>query len=284
MKFNRNYRLSVQANDSDELIVIEPPFTIEFNVNRSIQSSVNTLNISITNLGESTRNRIFQDRFNLGVYRQVVLEIGYDELSTVYRGSIFEASSTRQGSEITTTIVSRDGGFDIASTKSTNTFSRGTSVNGLLRSMINEFPNLDAGTISDTGEMFTRPVAVEGNTFEIIKKYSNDRVFVDLERVNILQDNEVMEGQVPLITSETGLIGTPVRRDAYLEAQMIMEPRITVGQVVEIRSDIVTAYNGQYKVMGVKHSGTISEAIGGQCTTTLELLIGTALFGGFSVV
>ena len=52
---------------------------------------------------------------------------------------------------------------------------------------------------------------------------------------------------------------------------MIFEPRLQIGQFVEIESKTETIYNGTYKVVGIEHTGMISDAQSGQCKTKVRL-------------
>ena len=280
-KLQRNYRLTIEANDDAGAIIIEPPFTISFVVNRSVMASINSSQIRIYNLSEKIRNQIFQDRFNTTKRKKVVLQAGYSKLSTIFVGDMFEADSFRQGTEVITVIEARDGGFDSSGTLTNNTIQKNTEIKTLLQGLISEFPNLKTGVIGEVEGSIKRPAVLDSNTFELIRKYSNDKAFIDLETVNILNDDEVIAGDLPLINSETGLLGTPRRRDSYLTIDVLFEPQIVMGQLIKIESDIQKQYDGQYKVVGLTHTGMISEAVSGECKTNLSLLIGTQLVGGF---
>ena len=61
----------------------------------------------------------------------------------------------------------------------------------------------------------------------------------------------------------------------------MFDPRIKVGQGLEINSKIAPQFNGQYKVWGVSHNGIIGETQGGQCITTIQLWTGLNLFGRY---
>jgi len=282
MKFGRNYRLTVETN-SGAPIVIEPPFTVQFNVKRNTMSSLNSMQIAIFNLSKTARDQIFQDRFNPKEYKRIVFQAGYGTLSTIFIGNIFQAHSTRQGADIITMIDARDGGFDTTATLTSRSVTGG-SVQDVVRSLVSDFENLEEGTIAGVDGEFRRPVVLDGNTFELIKKYTNDRVFVDLEQVNVLAENQATVGVVPLIKSDTGLLGTPKREDAYLTIDTLFEPQITIGQVLEIQSQVTSVYDGQFKVIGLNHSGVISESVGGDAKSTFNLLVGSQLFGGFNIV
>jgi len=57
-------------------------------------------------------------------------------------------------------------------------------------------------------------------------------------------------------------------------AEMLFEPRLKIGQVVELVSRDYPSLNQLYKVIGIQHSGTISDAVGGKCKTTVRMLYG----------
>ena len=84
---------------------------------------------------------------------------------------------------------------------------------------------------------------------------------------------------VPLITTKSGLIGTPRRQGNILDITLMFEPRIQIQQLIEVKSSINPIWDGQYKVIGLKHQGTISGAVGGDLTTNLQLYIGDKVNG-----
>lgn len=285
MKFNRTYRLTIRNIERTESITIEPPFTLQFSVVRGIGAVMNTGNFLIYNLSKNTRYKIFADRFVEGQKGQVILEAGYEgQLSTVFVGDIYEASSLRQGANIITNIVARDGGYDTTNIKTSTTFAAGTSTQEIVKSLIGEMPNLNQGAIAGDNMLFLRPVTVEGNTWQQIQTYSNYKAFVDLGVVNVLGDNEAIKGLVVVIDSATGLLETPRREDAALTVKMLFEPKILMGQVVELKSSINPLYDGQYKVVNVKHSGIISEAVNGQCESEFSLLLASQIFKTLKIV
>lgn len=286
-KFGRSYRLVIDPKDGGELIIIQLPLTINFNVQRDTQASLNHLDIDIYNLSESVRNRIFQDRF-VRNDRTITLEAGYDSLSMIYRGNIFYAHSWRNGTNLITTISSLDGSYDTGQKMTFQTLSAGSTIKEVLDFLVGELTqestSLERGTVGDFPDVLQRPVVLNGNTYDLIKKYSQGQVFVDMGKVFVLKNNEVIPGEMPLISPETGLLDTPRRDAAYLTVNTLFEPRVTIGQMVQLQSAVLPVYNGDYKVLGVNHQGTISSAVGGQCRSIFKLLTGSEIFGGYSEV
>lgn len=285
MKFGRRYRLTVEMNDaSGGVIIIEPPFTLQFNVVRSVGSALNTAHLAIYNLSEATRSRIFRDRYapiiDATNYPKVILEAGYEQLTTIFIGSIFEASSARQGVDIITTITARDGGVDVTGSQTSMTLNEGTTIIGLIEKLIGQFPTLEKGKIGEFVGDFKRPVSLDGNTYELLKQYTNGNVFVDLQKVVALQSNELLTDDVIFIDADTGLLETPRRENSYLSVTMLFEPQITMAQLAQLNSTTLPRFNGEYKVVGVQHQGIISEAVNGECQTIVNLFSPLIYTGG----
>lgn len=281
-KFQRNYRLTLDLNDGLNEIVIQPPFTLEMNITKAAFATIGSASVSVHNLAESTRRRIFQDKWRVGTYRQMTLEAGYgDDLSTIYRGAIWEAKSVLNGSSIVTEIIGREGITDVRSTTTAKTLAAGTSKRSVIDSLIAEFPNLERGTIAGDDYIYQRAVTLEGNNYDILRQLTNGRVFIENNQVNVIDDKEVITDPVIVINADTGLLDTPVREETVLSVKTLFEPRIRMGQLVEIESVTAPIYNGQYKVIGASHSGTISDGVGGALTSSFNLFAGQSQFGGF---
>jgi len=106
----------------------------------------------------------------------------------------------------------------------------------------------------------------------------------------------IIGSAVTQINSDTGLLGTPRVQNTYVYVDVLFEPNIVVGQQITLVSTESTSskhsisggpnssstqantnlfnsnINGQYRVTSVSHKGIISEAINGQCVTTVGML------------
>ena len=278
MKFSRNYELSIELDTkTHDTIVIKPPLTLNFNIVRNTLASANTGTISIYNLAEANRKRIYQDRFDTTTYRRVVLRAGYgQDLATIFRGNLRMAQSQRQGVDYVTELDSFDGGFGIINGFTSKTWPGGTDQKKILGDIIKDMPNVILGKVGDFSGSSYRGTSLIGSPWSLIPGIAGDgsQPFIDNEVANVLKNNETLSGDIEVIEASTGLLETPRRNDAVIEVKMLFEPRLVVGQVIELRSR-ETVYNGQYKVIGFTHSGTISAAVNGQCTTTASLWIGS---------
>lgn len=141
-------------------------------------------------------------------------------------------------------------------------------------------PNVVAGAVGDFSADSARGIALMGNSWDIINRMvsKDGDAFIDGEKVNILKHDEYLrdQGDITLITSETGLLSTPKLYNNILEVPILFEPRIVVGQRVQLES-IETIYNGIRKVIGVAHNAIISGAVGGEAKTFLTMFKGDLL-------
>lgn len=285
-KVNRQYRLTVQKvdendNPTNEAVVITNPITMRFSVNRTLFADINSLDIELYNLAPDTYNQLFYDYFN--VYRRtIILEAGYtgQELSVIFIGDVWSCYTSRQGSNIITKIHALVGlkSLQVQSDATLANISR----NKILAYAASDMA-LDLEIYSGEDKKFNRPVSISGNSMGIIQKYTDNHAFIDNGKVVVLEDRDAIKGDVVLINDQSGLLGVPKHEDALLTVDMIFEPRIVIGQIIEIQSRIMSEFDGQYKVYGIKHEGVISDAVASSATTTLEMLVGSQVYGRFHV-
>ena len=282
MKWGRTYKLYVETTPvgSGQALKIEYPLTIEFDVTRNTLSSMNRAHITVKNLNEATRKKIFHDRFDYTTYKLCVLEAGYEsqtKLSTIFRGNIMFANSSKRGVDWFTEIEAIDGIYGTMNSNISTSIPSGYSAPQLFRTIFSSLQNVEMGKIGNIDTKSSRGITLSGNSWTIASDLSKtiapgSMCFIDKEKANILADGDYIRntGGVEVITSESGLIETPRRGEKTIDVKMIFEPNVQIGQIVELRS-IETVNNGQYQVIGFKHSGTISGAVCGAVETTLTL-------------
>lgn len=274
-KFHRNYVLSVQDQLSNNFFEIEPPFTIEFNIERAILSSANTANIRIYNLSPITRNRIYMDIFDFGNPKNVILRAGYDKnMPVIFNGNYRSAWSVREGNNFITQLDCFSDAFGFVNGKTNRTFPTGTLLKTIIESVIGDIPGAALGFVGDFPGVTTRASSYSGNACDIVRELSGNALFFDLGNANALKDNECFEGSIAVLDSDTGLLNTPRREQQLIYLDILFEPRIQIGQRIRLDSQSEPIFNGDYKVISVKHQGMISDAVCGNLITTVGLFLG----------
>ncbi len=282
MKFGRVYRMTLQVSDS-ESVVIEYPMTLVFDVSRNTLASANRGHFQIYNLKPDTRLKIYHDRYDTLTYRRIVLQAGYEDespLPTIFRGNVIQASSYRAGTNWITEIEAFDGGFGIINGQVSQTVPAGWDLPQIIKSVLGGLPNVTVGAVGDLDQQNARGLTVMGNSWEIANRIAAGQdatAFVDNEQANLLKKDEYIAGVggIEIITSDTGLLQTPRRYDARIDVEIIFEPRLVVGQIVQLQS-LEQIYNARYQVIGIAHKGTISGAVCDSATTVASLWLGTS--------
>lgn len=275
-KFNRRYVLRVETADNEN-VTIESPITLDFNIVRNNLASANTANFVIYNLGANLRNKIYKDQFDVSIFRAVQLFAGYDDgtngfLSRVFNGFIKRASSQREGPDFKTEIE----GYDSYVTPGSNismTLPNGTSTKDTIKNLMQSFKNIRQQVI---GDGFTaqskRGLALMGDPMDILRQITQDKIYIDDQKAYALAENEVVESEIRLISSDNGLLNTPRKFQNLVEIEMLFEPRIKPSQLLELKSTTDPRFNGIYKVTGISHKGIISGAVSGDCKTTIQMI------------
>lgn len=276
-KFQCHYKLILQYPVDDKTMgeaIVSDPITINFNIKKSIYQSTNVATITLYNMDSGTRESIYQDRLMLNAIqdKKVYLLAGYgDTLTLCLFGNIQQCYSERVGTDMVTTIEVIDP--NILQQYASVTFEAGTAFKEAIKFLTSQFPDLKLGEVGNFQGEFKTPAVFDGNAFEQLEQLTGGHAFVDNGILNVLNDNETLQGEnAYLVQSDTGLLGTPKRYDAILEIEMLFEPNIRIGQMVEIVSETQSRFNGQYKIVGIEHSCTISGATGGSRITRLQLL------------
>lgn len=288
-KFLRSYVLTVETI-SGRMLTIEPPFTVEFDIQRNILTSANVCSIRIYNLSERNRNQILKDQYTYDDLRKVTLQAGYGSgpnYPVIFRGEISRAWSVREGVNFITQIECFDGGFAFINATSNFQFPDGTTQQNVAEALIASLAqyNVTRGAIGEIPGELSRGASYTGNTIDVLRELTGGAFFIDNGKANVLSDSECLRStQIQVISSASGLLGTPVREQTVLHFDILFEPRLAIGQ--QIRLDSITAanYNTFYKVVSLKHRGMISDAVCGSATTTVGVFVGTEALSSVGTV
>lgn len=278
-KFGRNYVLNIQASESGSpvdrsTITVTPPFTLEFDITRNMSGGSNVASFRVLNLNAKRRAQI---RENVTDWHDRVIQLtaGYgNNLSLVFDGTITQAWSVREGVNFVTQIESFDGGFAFANATSNLPFPANAEQVDIISTLMGDLKGygISIGAIGSFPGKLTRGNSYSGQTCDLLRQLTGGRFYIDNGKAYALADSECIPGPVTLISKDSGLLNTPYREQTIVTIDMLFEPKLIVGQQVTL--DSITAdkdINGEYKVISLKHRGTISDAVCGNAITTVQL-------------
>ena len=291
MAYNRRYELKItplkivgtSVVEAGAPIIITDPITIHFTVNKMIYAGANcSASIEIYNLNKSTRDSIFYDWLHINELRKVELSAGYynGKFATIYRGVIRSCRPKKVGVDVIMEIEAESGLF-VLDNEISMAFDGGEDSGEIISTLVDKTKTLQDGAQNIEEKLFPRTVSLLGPAALLLKTYTNEKGFVDDEHYLVLEPNDAVEGSVRVIDDSTGLLGVPERDRTTVKINCMFEPRIKLGEIIQINSRIAPVFDGQYKVWGISHSGVIGLSAGGSLTTSLTLFTGEQVFGYF---
>lgn len=261
-------------------ITIPSDLTIEFVIDRQALGQMQLATFRIKNLGATTRNLIYKDPYTLSEYVAIQFRAGWASdpvLAVCFNGFILSATSYREGVDFITEIKANAGGTAAANGYYGQTVI-GQSIGQMLQTLASSLPGTTGISYIGKfpGAFISRGRTLFGNTWNIMTELSGGLAFIDNGNVLILNYNEAILGTIPLIDSSSGLLGVPRRSPTMIEFDILFEPRVTLGQYIQLQSSSNGILSGTYKVMKIGHRGTVSPAEAGEYITSVGLFVGAA--------
>lgn len=241
---------------------------VVFRVDRSLTKSPNPAQITIYNLSEGSRRAIDQEGL------PVRLIAGYNNApQTVFIGDLQRLEVTKDGADIATRIIARDGG-----TSWTRNVSRSLSGGNLtLLGAVSQLSQVMGTPLDATsqaalkGIKLRRALALRGQaaqSLDVLLRSAGYEWSIQSGSLQVLQSGAALPTRAVLLSPSTGLVGVPEqqeRKKGWI-VQSLLQPKIAPGVPVVLQS---LAASGQYRARRVVHSGDTHGP--GQWTTEIEL-------------
>lgn len=279
--FSRTYALALgQPNQTSALQysnIEAPPFSIgqwqkasplriKFDINKNSVGSSNKSKIDIFNLSQESRNKI-----NVGWV--IRLQAGYKGLmDTIFFGNVAPngMKSERKEADIITTLECGDGESAIVMTRLDKSYPAGTVLTQILSDIgiamntvtASNSQQVNAGIVLGIPNIvFQRGFTASGSCRDLLDKLclpNGLRWSVQNGNLNIIPINSTNGQSAIVVSSNTGMIGTPSKNQGYFEFTSLLNPKLTPGAVVQMDSEN-TALNGFYKIVESHFEGDTHE-------------------------
>lgn len=225
----------------------DPGFSISFSGTKTLGSKQNTFEVTIWNLSKSTRNMLGSE------YDKITVEAGYKEsgFSLVFTGSIRDVTTTKSSPDIETKISAGDGDEGVGKGAVSKTFPAGTKPKEIVEHIRGEMPKTEAGPMVGLDDLpaYTRPVSLFGWAARELDQIGREHAFywsIQNGKFQAVKNDRHLGGNI-LISSETGMIGTPQVTDKGVKVKCLLNPDILPGKTVDVRSDFLDEGSGRDK-------------------------------------
>lgn len=236
---------------------------IRFDIKKSILSNQNYCRVDITNLAQTTRNRITSDPNSL-----VRIKAGYAQnggLVSIGQGNISNVIHTFQHPDIVTTIYSKDGFNSIIDNNISLSFKDNTSLKSVIDAIAKDlklpikFTDYDQGATFKNGYSYigSIPNALDqlGEQFKFKWSIQNDQLM-------IIRNDGSNKNKSVFLSAETGLVESPeliiktknlplTNRNDY-KVTALLQPQLEAGDLIDIKSKVVS---GTFVVKELNHLG-----------------------------
>lgn len=283
-KLQRNYyaEFIIQENgEKKEVITVKYPIALNMRINLDILGNSSTALLQFTNLEQTIQSKLYIDRFTSRQQKEIIVNLyaGYqDTMPLIFRGTVQICTSYRASGSVNW--ITEMQSFAAESFEQYGfinaTFTEKTEIKDVLDYMLKDNPDLKLGCISPDLKPLKKNTTFIGQTVDLLERAFGDYdIFIDKGKLHVLGKRDVIKGELLVISDKTGLLGTPRRADVFVEADLLFEPQITLGQVISLisSSELIKnlGFNQAYQVVGIEHSGVISARTSGSLKTHVVL-------------
>jgi hypothetical protein len=251
---------------------------IKFSIKRSNTATPNVADIRIYNMSDETANQIGKGK----EYSKVLIQGGYNSnYGVLFDGNIFQAIIGRESAQDTfVDIVAGDGDLAYNFAVVNATLAKGSTqadqVNAAVKSMTPL--GVTAGAVSNLppaqlprGKVMFGPAK---NYLKNSARVSNCAWSIQDGKVTFVPKSSYLPGERVVLTSKTGMIGTPQQTNIGVNVKCLINPNIKVGGLIQIDNASIAKYkinlqvpnspaniappltaDGVYQVLTMEHTG-----------------------------
>lgn len=272
--FGRKYRITVSDAQGNGIDVSQLRCT--FNIVKTIQMQPNTSEVTIYNLNAQTENSIM-------LYgSRVTIEAGYEgsQFGLIFDGDILQ--TIREKEDSTTykfTILALDSDRAINFEIANYSIVRGQTARSIVDNMLGkaQYP-VFLGSISDKldSTALTRGKVMFGKSSDYLRQIAKTyslQYYMDDGKLNLINMEDLPEGEAFELNPESGLIGTPQQTDYGISGQCLLNPQIKLNTLIHIDNSLVRAkqinVNGNNTVPGATTDNGNSNTTGNSARDTI---------------
>lgn len=236
---------------------------VDFSIEKDDKPPPNHCVIQVYNLNEKHRGQLDQK----GI--RVILQAGYfGAVSQIFSGDARFINHTKTGPDWITKIECGDAERAYTYARMSQTFGKDTSVQDVIKAVVNQL-QVDPGNALQKAQNLTRSFVngyvahgLASNELTRILDAENLTWSIQDGRIQVLELLETVpdSGDVPLISAQTGMVGSPefgsgekLKGPGFLKVKTLIQPRIFPGAKFQVRS---RGQNGFFKCRKIKFDGS----------------------------
>lgn len=234
-----------QALDLSQLRIV-------FNVKRSGVMSPNAATIRVYNLDSTTANLIKKE------FTQVTLQAGYiGNYGVIFKGNIRQLIIGRESATDTyINIIAGDGDQAYAFATVNTSLAAGSSQTNHLNTALTAMQGQGVGQ-NYIGQLppstLPRGKVMYGKAVDHIQSIAQTSGFgwsIQNQQVNFVKLSTYLPGQAVVLSSKTGMIGTPRQTISGIDFQCLLNPKLKIHGLVQVDNASIAQYQLNPQVVG----------------------------------
>ena len=280
------------VNREREAIVFEDPLKIQFTASKKALADSNMAEITLWNISPELESKLLMEG------AEITLEAGYENgnYGVIFKGVIIQPLRGKENGTdyyIKFICLSEDHFWNLGfidGVVSVNT-KRKELIQQVLRSsytktglQVEDLEDINVNAVDGSSTALERPKVLFGNPREFIRnaaKMSNVSAYIEDDKLKFLSFNEDIPKSIHSVNINTGMIGSPVQMNEYVNVKVLMNSSIKLGDYIHIDNSKVAIQqirdirdltylldaDGIYKVVGITYDG---DSRGNAWYTTLQ--------------
>jgi hypothetical protein len=240
---------------------------VEFQINNAIVGTPKWGTIRIWNLGPDKATQIIRE------FTAVTLAVGYGDLDTqrIMLGEIAQVAYGRENAVDTyLDLMVQDADRALLWGVLKKSIKKNWTDKQVLDAILDAWSIGDSSVILGRSPDLSQPVypdgfAFHGTAFDAMEELAHRQDcnwFVEDGQLYIVKRGDVLAGaDAPVLTPESGLLGTPVLTYQGIQGRCLMNPAIKVGRTIQLRNADITQLALKSPIIGVTDPGSIVPTI-----------------------
>jgi hypothetical protein len=215
---------------------------IKFLVKRSDTQTPNMAEIRVYNLEDKTAQRIQKE------FSKVILQAGYESnFGVIFQGNVKQVIRGREnGTDTFIDIIAGDGDLSYNFAVVNATIAAGAGQSEQVNAAVGAMTKTGGTTAGNVGDMpaskLPRGKAMYGMARDYLRQTAettNKTWSIQDGKVQFVPVTSYLPGEAVVLTSKTGMVGTPQQTNEGINLQCLLNPKLKVGGRVQLDNDTV---------------------------------------------
>lgn len=271
-QFKRIYDLTIIPVNGETRIIRD--LRIRFEITKSVLSFPNLAKLIIFNPSKTTIDALE------GKFTKIILNAGYEgNIRLLFKGDVRNAFQGKTSTDRTVTVFAGDGQRDWQNASFNKTFKENVSISSAIDEVLKTFKDSVIGALEGIPTIADklRGQTLSGSSKDILDNFADEYGFTwsiqDGEIVTTPIEEPLQGTEAVLVTSATGMIGSPIVTEIGADVTTLLNPRLFPNSAFKIESvnaDIQlgnlffreiprTSAEGTYKIQEVSFKGDSRE-------------------------